>query len=99
MFNIIEDLRQKNDKTKKRVAFLIAFLLSGIIFTIWITVIYPDFVKQKNEEKSEMIESSGPVSTFTNSFSRVVYDMKEQFKDLQKSIMGSSHYPSESGVK
>ena len=86
MFNLIEKLRQKPDHTKKRVAFLSAFLLAGIIFVIWLSVIYPDFKqKQEREEVVSKLEPS-PLGTFGETFRTGASAIRDQFINIKESI-------------
>ena len=95
MFDFIEKLRQKPIQAKKRIAFLVAFSLSGLIFAVWLSVIYPDFMeRQKREEKVANLEPS-PISTFSQTISSGMSGIKEQFSKI-KSVMflfsGDSEY-------
>ena len=50
MFDLIEKLRAKPDKTKRRIAFLVAFFIAGIIFIVWLGVVYPNFRNKQAKE-------------------------------------------------
>ncbi|MCX6701761.1 MAG: hypothetical protein NTX96_01015 [Candidatus Zambryskibacteria bacterium] len=90
MFELIEKLRQKPDRTKKQIAFLVAFFLTGIIFVIWLSVVYPDF-KQGNlkEEVVSKLEPS-PLGTFGETFKTGMSAIGEQFTKLKESISSIS---------
>jgi cytoskeletal protein RodZ len=95
MFNVIEDLREKGDNTKKRIAFLLALLFSGIIFVIWLTVIYPNFVNQKKEESALNENKEGPVTNFTDTISRGIFSIEKQIQGLKEStgeLFNSTHF-------
>ena len=86
MFEIIEKLRQKSPRIKKQIAFLTSFSLAGIIFVIWLSVIYPDFRKtQANEQKASSLEPS-PISTFGETLGTGISAIKEQFGKLKNGI-------------
>ena len=46
MFNALEKLRQKPESVKKQIAFAVALSFAGIIFLVWLTVVYPDLRKE-----------------------------------------------------
>lgn len=90
MFQYIEKLRAKPDSTKKQVAFIVAFVISGIIFVIWLSVIYPHWKEdQENIEKVSKVEPSplaGFVDNITNGFSGI----KEQYSNIKESMTFSA---------
>jgi hypothetical protein len=47
MFDYIEKLRGKSERTKKFIAAGVAFLVAGIILLFWIFSIMPDFAQQQ----------------------------------------------------
>jgi hypothetical protein len=67
MFDLIERLRQKPEKTKKRIAFSVAFSFSLTILIVWFTVLYPDFNNDKSGEVAN-VSSSGPVENIGDIF-------------------------------
>ncbi len=58
MFELIEKLRQKPEKTKKQIAFLGAFFVSSLIFVVWLTVLFPDF--RRNQKKESVVTKNEP---------------------------------------
>ena len=86
MFEFIEKLRQKPDRTKKQIAFLSALFLAGLIFVVWLSVIYPDFKRgQQKEDAVSKLEPS-PLSTFGETISTGISAMGDQFSKLKESI-------------
>ncbi|MBA3732838.1 hypothetical protein H0W91_00495 [Patescibacteria group bacterium] len=88
MLEILEKVRQKSPRQKKQIAFSFAFFISGLIFVIWLSVIYPDFrQKQIQTQNASSLEPS-PLSTFgetlTGGFKAI--------KDTLSSIKNSSVY-------
>jgi len=80
MFEFIENLRQKPNSTKKKIAFLTSFSVSAIIFVVWISVIYPDM---KNENRViSTTSSSTPIETFTGFMSDGFSQMKEKLSEV-----------------
>ncbi len=57
MFEYIEKLRGKSEKTKKRIAFFGALGFSVVILGIWLSVVYPQI---KNPEVVEKVQTGGP---------------------------------------
>src|SRR3989344_2334545 len=93
MFDFLEKLRHKPDKQKKQIAFFVAFLFVGIIFVVWLTVIYPDFRQSRvNQEKVANLEP-GPFSTFTSQLSNGISSITEKFTEIKDSISSFSTDP------
>jgi len=86
MFDFIEKLRQKPDRTKKQIAFLVSLLLAGIIFVIWLSVIYPDFKQKQAKESAISKLEPSPLSNFTDTFSSGISAIGEQFNKIKESI-------------
>lgn len=95
MFEFIERLRQKPDRVKKQIAFLTALFLAGIIFVVWLSVIYPDWRQTQNrdvEVKSLEPSPSGAISgTFSDGFS-AISDQFKKIKEVFSSFSGSAEY-------
>lgn len=79
MFELIEKIRNKPEKTKNRIAFLSSLLFVGVIFVIWLTVLFPDFLGQN--AKAEKITSSEP-----SAFSALFSTISQGFSDMGKNI-------------
>jgi hypothetical protein len=92
MFEILEKLRAKPDAAKKRFAFLTALSFAGIIFVIWLSIIYPDFQKTETQKKVEEKKIS-PISGFTDTVSSGFSALSEQFLSLKASISSFSTSP------
>ena len=86
MFNLLEKLRQKPAHIKKQVAFLVSFSVAGVIFVVWLSVIYPDFrERQSKEQKISSVEPS-PVSSFGQTLTAGISSIKEQFGQLKNAV-------------
>ena len=83
MYKYIEKLRQKSDTAKKRFAFLVSFLFVGIIFVVWLSVIYPGFREQKNINDKISANESSPLSTFKDIFSQGSSEIGNQFSKIK----------------
>lgn len=89
MFNYIEKLRQKSEKEKKRVALLYAFLFAGVIFVIWLSVVYPDFRKEKTVGV-EIEERSGPTGAIKENIISGFNNIKGEFFNMKEVIYNLS---------
>lgn len=96
MFEIIDNLRQKPDRSKKRIAFLVSFSFCLIIFVVWLTVIYPDFKRRQERKTASSISTSTPIDTFTSifseGFSKVGSQINEAKKTIQEVVSSSTPY-------
>jgi hypothetical protein len=92
MFEIIEKIRHKPEGIKKQIAFGLSFLITGLIFVIWISILYPNWkTGQDNENKITSAEPS-PLSTITSTFSDGIKNISGQFgkaKSLLSSVVQS----------
>jgi len=86
MFEIIESLRRKPDSTKKRIAFLTSFFLSGTILIVWFTVIFPNFKKNLSEDKVVSKNEVSPISTLGDNFSLGISKFSKEFNELKKLV-------------
>ena len=90
MFDFIEKLRQKPDRTKKQIAFLVSLLLAGIIFVIWLSVIYPDFSQTQAKETAVSKQEPSPLSNFSDTFSSGISAIGDQFNKIKESLSSFS---------
>jgi cytoskeletal protein RodZ len=90
MFELIEKLRQKPDGAKKRIAFLMSFVFVGIIFVVWLSVVFPNFLQQKNIDDRVSAAEPSPFSTFTGIVSQGASSIGEQFSKIKN--IGSSFF-------
>ncbi len=86
MFEFIEKLRQKSDRTKRQIAFVIALSFSGVIFIVWISVIYPDFMRGQAEAERAVSSEPSPLSTFSGTISVGFSAIGEQIGKAKESI-------------
>jgi hypothetical protein len=90
MFDLIEKVRQKSDRTKKQIAFVGSLLVSGVIFVVWLSVIYPDFIDTQSRIIKVKEGEISPITSFSNSFSEGMTAIREQFDEFKEKIGGSS---------
>ena len=93
MFEILDKLRRKSDRTKKQIAFFTAFSLAGIIFVVWLSVIYPDFRQTTDKEKKVNNLEPSPISNFNNKFIDGFMGVKDQFSQIKEAISSFSTLP------
>ena len=86
MFNFLEKLRAKPDRVKKQIAFLTAFFMVGVIFVVWLSVIYPNFRRAQDQEARVSSMEPSPLSTFTDSFVSGVSGIKEKIDEVKESV-------------
>lgn len=93
MFEIIEKLRQKPERSKKHVAFLVALFISGLIFVIWLSVIFPNWREsQMREARVEALDKT-PGTAMSETFSRGFSAIGEQFKNIKEGLSSFSSEP------
>ena len=86
MFDFLEKIRSKSEKTKKIFAFSVSLFVAGLIFVIWISVIYPDFRNRETKsEKVAQLEPS-PISTFGDTVATAFSAMGEQFGQMKNMV-------------
>ena len=93
MFELLEKLRAKSEKTKKQISFLAALLTAGIIFVIWLSVVYPDFNQRQTQETLVINNEPTPVSSFSATFSSGVSAIGEQFSKIKNLLSSFSTAP------
>lgn len=93
MFETIEKLRAKPEGAKKRFAFFVAFSFCALIFTVWVTAIYPTLGKE--DENLATATSTSPVSSIADLVGTGVDSFKSQISEMTdniKSITSSQEY-------
>lgn len=86
MFNLLEKLRKKSEGAKKRVAFIGALTLSGLVFVVWLSVIYPDFRRSQSKEAEVAKLQPGPLSSFTDTFSSGIRSIGDKFSEIKTAV-------------
>jgi hypothetical protein len=93
MFEYLEKLRAKPPKTKKKVAFLVSFSLAGIIFVVWLTIIFPDFKQTQDKIDNGSSTSTSPFSHFKEMFSNSFYEASDNFKNAKETVSSIGKTP------
>jgi hypothetical protein len=70
MFELIERLRQKPERAKKRIAFLTSLTFCGIISLVWLSVVFPDIKSSKEINDKVANVGSSPSSAFTETLTQ-----------------------------
>ncbi len=92
MFHYIEKLRTKEEGTKKKIAFIIAFCFALILFSLWLTVFLPQF-KKDQESESRVGATSGaksPVNNFVDALSSGIVQIQKNFSEAKEIISNIS---------
>lgn len=93
MFETIEKLRDKPERSKKRIAFLVSFLFAGIIFVVWLSVIYPDLKRANSQQDVVSKYEPSPLSAFEDSLSNGFVTFGAEIKSLKDSALLFSTQP------
>jgi hypothetical protein len=86
MFDLLEKIRQKPERTRKQIAFLISLSVSGLIFVVWLSVIYPSWRFSKEKEEKIVTSEPSPISTVASTFYSTVNALGEQFSNLKEAF-------------
>ena len=70
MFDLIEKLRGKSERTKKLVAAGVAFIFAGIILLFWIFSVMPNFAEQQEITARVQSATPSPLSTISQIISQ-----------------------------
>jgi len=95
MFDFLEKLRTKSDKQKKQIAFCVALLIAGLIFVIWLSVIFPDFQQSQVQENKVENLAPSPFSVFMSQLSSGVSSITGKFSEIKSSVSSFSSAPVE----
>jgi len=70
MFNYIEKLRKKSERTKKLVALGVAFFCAAVIFAFWIFSVMPNFAQEQEITARVQSVEPSPLSAFATIISQ-----------------------------
>ncbi len=93
MFELIEKLRKKSDRTKKQVAFLTAFTFASLIFGVWVTIVFPDWRYAQNQEAKADKATPSPTSAISGTFSEGISAIQSQLAQLRQAVDSYSPEP------
>ena len=100
MFELLDKIRSKSQRTKKQVAFLVSLSFVGIIFVIWLTAIYPNlkFTEDQQAKMAKLAPSptSAFMDTITNGFSGIVKQISSVKDAIKNFTTVPEHYSSTS---
>ncbi|MEQ1499993.1 MAG: hypothetical protein ABL917_01310 [Parcubacteria group bacterium] len=83
MLDTIEKLRQKPDRKKKQIAFFFSFLLSGLVFVVWLTIIYPDFMNKQSRDVEVSKMEPTPIEGLVNIVSGASTNIGDQLNRIK----------------
>lgn len=83
-----ENLKTKSDKTKKWVALSTAFVISGTIFVIWLSVILPDWNNARIHEANvdAKISEPSPLKTMSNTIDTATAEVGNQVGQIKSAV-------------
>jgi hypothetical protein len=86
--NFLENIRSKSDRTKSLVAFSGALLISGIIFVVWLSVIFPDWRSEQSKEEAiaKKVNEPSPIETFSETFGTAASEIGDQIGQIKSSV-------------
>ena len=93
MFDFLENLRQKTEGTKKKIAFFGAFLLAGIIFVVWLSVVYPSFNHDQIPEEVASRTNPSPLSAFSDTLSVGFSAIGDLFSKIKETVSSFTTAP------
>ena len=101
MANFIEKLREKPDHHKRIIVALSSFVITGAIFVVWLSVIFPTSVKEESivasNNKSKGI---GPLGAFRRDVAQAFSALKGQLGTIKESVkLSPSVYIAEPDIK
>jgi dihydrodipicolinate reductase len=88
MFEYLDKLRKKEEKTRHRIALSVAFVFSFILFVVWLTVFLPNFEKENQIERLEQSRFKSPVTNFVDALSGSVMKVQESISNAKNMLNG-----------
>ncbi len=95
MFELLDRIREKSESTKRRIAFLLAFFLVGLVFVVWLSVIYPDFKKGAdviNQSQSTENSTASITAIFKNGMGQIIRQIGELRSNVKNFSTSPSYY-------
>jgi len=86
MFDFIEKLRAKSDKEKRKFAFFYALSFSGIIFVLWLLVVYPNLGQNQNQGEVTSNSKITPASTLSDTIGKSLTELGDQFLKIKDTV-------------
>ena len=93
MFELIEKLRAKPERVKKQIAFSVAFFLVGIIFVVWLGVIFPNWRGEQTKQDNVAKLEPSPISSFRETLSSSFKTLGSEFSRLKAAVSSFSTSP------
>ncbi len=86
MFEYLDKVRKKDEKTKKWIAFLAALLFSVVIFIIWITISLPQIENEKRIRDAEASTTKSPLTNFLDVLSNGIVEVQKNVTEIKSAI-------------
>lgn len=86
MFEYLEKVRQKDEKSKKRIAFYCALAFSLVLFLLWLTVSLPQIKSKKIERDAVSETTKSPVTNFMDALSNGVMEIQKSLSEVKAGI-------------
>jgi hypothetical protein len=90
LFDLLEKIRRKPEGAKKRIAFLSAFSITGLIFVLWLSVWYPAWHYGQIKEQNVVSSEPSPIQTMAETFSSTFSAVSDQIAQLKAGLSGIS---------
>lgn len=84
MLNTVERLREKPEAHRKRVAFMVSVIITGIIFIVWLSVIGTKFGQSAGVVKEQ--DGASLVAGVKSGFSEVFEEGREKFDESRREL-------------
>ncbi len=95
MFDLIEHLRGKPEKYRKRFSLAVAFFATAVIFAVWASVLFPagqSRIVARAQPEREVQKADSPIATIRKSTAQAFSAIKGILSDSEKSIDFQSEY-------
>jgi hypothetical protein len=93
MFQFLEKLRQKSDRGRKQIAFIIALFFTGLIFVVWLSIIYPSWYQVESKQGAASKLEPGPIDTLSQIISGGVSSIGSEINKAKDSYSQTSTNP------
>ena len=86
MLNTVDKLREKPESYRMKIAFIVAAIIAGIIFIVWLSVVGLRFGQEAEVVRKQ--DSPSLVAGVKEGFSEVFEEGREQFDKSRRELEG-----------
>jgi hypothetical protein len=86
MFELLEKLRGKSERSRKLIALGFSFCVMLVILIIWATVLFPDWSASQSQQAKAVASSPSPLSTFGATIGDGFSAIGAQFGELKNTM-------------